>query len=70
MISDELKGNLTTILDFVFLIIAPYCATYGITQSQFLAVGLAVIGLILGYYNSKHDDDLIQTVNRGGNDGA
>lgn len=63
-ISDNLEGNLSTILDFGVLIIAPYLSVYGLTQSQIAALVGAMAGLCLAYKNSRHDDDIIETKNR------
>ena len=45
------EGNVSTILTWIWVIVAPYLADY-FTQDQFVAIGLAVIGLIIAVWSA------------------
>lgn len=49
--TDNLKGNLSTILVWVYVIVAPYLADY-MTQDQFVTLMTAIIGICLAVYSS------------------
>ena len=48
---DNLQGNVSTILKFVWCILAPYIVQY-ITEDQFMVIGAAVIGLIIAIWDA------------------
>ena len=48
---NELFGNLTTIIKFVVMTIAPYLALTADMQNQLIAVLVAIIGFVLAYDN-------------------
>ena len=48
---DNWQGNVSTILTWVWVLVAPYLADY-FTQDQFISVGLAVVGLIIAVWSS------------------
>lgn len=45
------EGNVSTILTWIWVIVAPYLAEY-FTQDQFVAFGLAVVGIIIAIWSS------------------
>ncbi len=57
--NDELIGNLTTIIKFVVMTIAPYLSLSEALQNQLIAVIVAVIGFGLAYYDAKYENTLI-----------
>ena len=50
-IMDNLQGNLSTILVWVYVIIAPYIATY-MSQDQFVTIMTAIVGLIVTIWSA------------------
>ena len=50
---DKPTGNISTILKFVYMIIAPYIVQY-MTEDQFLVIGTAVIGLIIAVVDAYY----------------
>lgn len=52
-----MKENVSTILVWIYVLIAPYISQY-MTQDQFLTIMTAVIGLILAVYSSYHPNTL------------
>ena len=48
---ENLQGNLSTILVWVYVIIAPYIATY-MSQDQFVTIMTAVVGLIITIWSA------------------
>lgn len=55
---DNVTGNLSTILKFIVMVIAPYLAVYGIDQSTLYAVLSAVVGLVLAYVDAKYPNSM------------
>ena len=51
------KENLSTLLVWLYVLIAPYIAQY-ISQEQFLTLGLIIIGVIGAIYSSKHPNTM------------
>ena len=51
---DNLKGNTTTIITWIALLILPYVATYGITHEQLVALISSIVGIIWAIINSKY----------------
>lgn len=47
------KGNITTILAWVWVILAPYLTQY-MTQDQFTTISIALIGIIINIINSYY----------------
>lgn len=47
-------GNITTIINWIALIILPYVTAYGVTQEVLVAILSSVVGLIFAYINSSH----------------
>lgn len=45
------EGNVSTILTWIWVIVAPYLADY-FTQDQFVAVGLSIVGIIIAVWSS------------------
>lgn len=61
---NELFGNLTTIIKFVVMTIAPYLALTADMQNQLIAILVAVIGFILAYFDAKHPNTILDnTIN-------
>lgn len=56
---NELFGNLTTIIKFVVMTIAPYLALTADMQNQLIAILVAVIGFILAYFDAKHPNTIL-----------
>lgn len=65
---NELFGNLTTIIKFVVMTIAPYLALTADMQNQLIAILVAVIGFILAYFDAKHPNTILD--NTTNNDSA
>ncbi|MDO5849296.1 MAG: hypothetical protein Q4P18_07160 [Methanobrevibacter sp.] len=59
----NLKGNITTIVKFAVMTIAPYLSISETTSNQYIAVIVAAIGLILAYFDSRYDNTLINQPN-------
>ena len=59
MDSNELlsKENLSTLFVWLYMLLAPYIATY-ISQEQFLVLGLIIVGVIGAVYSSKHPNTM------------
>lgn len=56
---NELFGNITTIIKFVVMTIAPYLALTADMQNQLIAILVAVIGFILAYFDAKHPNTIL-----------
>ena len=65
---NELFGNLTTIIKFVVMTIAPYLALTADMQNQLIAVLVAIIGFVLAYLDAKHPNNILD--NTTNNDSA
>ena len=52
--TDNLLGNVTTIINWLVLMILPYVSVYGITDSQLSALLTAIIGIVFAIINSKY----------------
>lgn len=57
--NNELLGNITTIIKFVVMTIAPYLALTADMQNQLIAVLVAIIGFVLAYLDAKHPNTII-----------
>ena len=68
--NNELLGNLTTIIKFIVMTIAPYLALTADMQNQLIALTVALIGFILAYFDAKHPNTIIDTKNCDENDTA
>jgi len=49
--NDNWKGNVSTILTWVWVIVAPYLADY-FTQESFVTLGVAIVGIIIAVWSS------------------
>lgn len=47
-------GNITTIINWIALIILPYVTAYGVTQEVLVAILSSVVGLIFAFINSSN----------------
>lgn len=56
---NELFGNITTIIKFVVMTIAPYLALTADMQNQLITILVAVIGFILAYFDAKHPNTIL-----------
>lgn len=56
---NELFGNITTIIKFVVMTLAPYLALTADMQNQLIAILVAVIGFILAYFDAKHPNTIL-----------
>lgn len=56
---NELFGNITTIIKFVVMTIAPYLALTADMQNQLIAILVAIIGFILAYFDAKHPNTIL-----------
>ena len=54
MTDNNLIGNMTTIINWLVLIILPYVTTYGITDSQLTSLLTAILGITFAIINSKY----------------
>ena len=57
--TNELLGNITTIIKFIVMTIAPYLALTADMQNQLIAVLVAIIGFVLAYLDAKHPNTII-----------
>ena len=57
--NNELLGNITTIIKFIVMTIAPYLALTADMQNQLIAVLVAIIGFVLAYLDAKHPNTII-----------
>ena len=51
MNDENWEGNVSTILTWLWVIVAPYLADY-FTQDQFVTVGIAIVGLCIAVWSS------------------
>lgn len=56
---NELLGNITTIIKFVVMTIAPYLALTADMQNQLIAILVAIIGFVLAYLDAKHPNTIL-----------
>ena len=56
---NELLGNITTIIKFIVMTIAPYLALTADMQNQLIAILVAIIGFVLAYLDAKHPNTII-----------
>lgn len=59
----NVKGNLTTIVKFAIMTIAPYLGMAEATQNQTISVIVAIIGLLLAYFDAKYDNTIFTQPN-------
>lgn len=57
--NNELLGNITTIIKFVVMTIAPYLALTADMQNQLIAILVAIIGFVLAYLDAKHPNTIL-----------
>ena len=57
--NNDTIGNLTTIIKFIVMTIAPYLSLTEALQNQLVAVIVALIGFILAYYDAKYQNNII-----------
>ena len=57
--NNELLGNITTIIKFIVMTIAPYLALTADMQNQLIAILVAVIGFVLAYFDAKHPNTIL-----------
>ena len=57
--NNELLGNITTIIKFIVMTIAPYLALTADMQNQLIAIIVAVIGFVLAYFDAKHPNTIL-----------
>ena len=56
--NDNIQGNLSTIILFIYIIISPYIESLGITQTMFSEVSFAIIGLIIAIWSAYNPNTL------------
>lgn len=56
---NELLGNITTIIKFVVMTLAPYLALTADMQNQLIAILVAIIGFVLAYLDAKHPNTIL-----------
>lgn len=66
--NNELLGNITTIIKFIVMTIAPYLALSADMQNQLIAIIVAIIGFGLAYFDAKHPNTIIDHNNPCDND--
>ena len=54
---EDIKNNVSTIATWVYVLLAPYVAQY-FTQDQFVALVIAIVGLSIAIYSSKHPNTM------------
>ena len=57
--NNELLGNITTIIKFIVMTIAPYLALTADMQNQLIAILVAIIGFVLAYLDAKHPNTIL-----------
>ena len=66
---NELLGNITTIIKFIVMTIAPYLALTADMQNQLIAILVAIIGFVLAYLDAKKPNTILDnTTNNVEND--
>lgn len=55
---NNIQGNLSTIILFLYIIISPYIESLGITQSMFAEVCFAIIGLVIAVWSAYNPNSL------------
>lgn len=55
---DNIQGNLSTIILFLYIILSPYIESLGITQSMFAEVSFAIIGLVIAIWSAYNPNSL------------
>lgn len=51
---DNIKGNSTTIINFLALAILPFVSSYGIDNDMLVSLLSALVGLLFAYVNAKY----------------
>ena len=65
----KLLGNITTIIKYIVMTIAPYLALTADMQNQLIAILVAIIGFVLAYLDAKHPNTILDnTTNNVGYD--
>ena len=62
--NNELFGNLTTVIKFVVMTIAPYLALTSDMQNRLIAALVAIIGFVLAYLDAKHPNTILDNTTR------
>lgn len=57
--NNELLGNITTIIKFIVMTIAPYLALTADMQNQLITILAAIIGFVLAYLDAKHPNTIL-----------
>lgn len=63
MISDDLKGNITTVATWIVTVFASVFGLSEITQNTLIPIIGALIVAILNYYNMKYANTMVDPVN-------
>ena len=66
--NEDQIGNLTTIIKFLVMTVAPYLSLTEAMQNQLIGVIVAVIGFIIAYYDAKYQNTVITNNNTVVND--
>lgn len=53
------KGNVTTIIKLIVMTVAPALAMSEATANAIISIITGIVGLVLGYYDAKYDNDII-----------
>lgn len=56
---NELLGNITTIIKFIVMTLAPYLTLTADMQNQLIAILVAIIGFVLAYLDAKHPNTIL-----------
>lgn len=64
--NNELLGNITTIIKFIVMTIAPYLALTADMQNQLIAILVAIIGFVLAYFDAKHPNTILDNTTNNG----
>lgn len=62
--NNELLGNITTIIKFIVMTIAPYLALTADMQNQLIAVIVATVGFIFACFDAKYPNTIIDTTTK------
>lgn len=55
---NNIQGNLSTIILFIYILISPYIESFGITQSMFAEFCFAILGLAIAVWSAYNPNTL------------
>lgn len=61
MVSEDLMGNVTTVVKLCVMTVAPFIGVSEVTSSALISVIVALVCLVFGYFDAKYPNTLIAT---------